>query len=98
LTLGVIFMAPPWREPCSLARPAEVNMADTVELDDIDLPLPGSTFVVRVHQAASGEVSGTLERVRTGEKRRFRGLDGLVALMAQMMEERGDHASPVGSA
>jgi len=31
-------------------------------------------------------LSGTIERVRTGEKHRFRGLDALGPLIAQMVE------------
>ena len=47
----------------------------------------GSTFIVRVTSADAGQLSGTVERVRTGEKHRFSGLEGLGALIAGMVGE-----------
>lgn len=43
------------------------------------------TFIVRVTSADAGEIAGTVERVRTGEKHRFTGLDGLGALIARIV-------------
>jgi hypothetical protein len=45
-----------------------------------------STFVVRVDRDASGNVSGVIERVRTGEKEGFRGLEAIGGLIARMVE------------
>lgn len=43
-------------------------------------------FVVRVTIGGKTALSGTIERVRTGEKHRFKGLDALGPLIAQMVE------------
>jgi len=47
----------------------------------------GPSFIVRVTSAGAGQLSGTVERVRTGEKHQFRGLKGLRALIAGMVVE-----------
>jgi hypothetical protein len=49
----------------------------------VELPASAQTFIVRV--TADGAIAGTVERVRTGEKHRFRGLESLAALIVQMM-------------
>ena len=48
---------------------------------------PGLTFIVRVTPADADQLTGTVERVRTGEKQRFIGLEGLGALIAGMVGE-----------
>ena len=45
------------------------------------------TFVVRISCHADGGVSGVIERVKTGSKRRFEGCDGLGALVARMLAD-----------
>lgn len=52
----------------------------------MELPAPARTFILRVMPAKGGEIAGTVERARTGEKHRFRGLTRLGALIAQMLE------------
>jgi hypothetical protein len=41
------------------------------------------TFVVRVQATEAGELAGTVERLRTGEKQHFRGVDALARLIEQ---------------
>ena len=43
-------------------------------------------FVVRVTQDETGVTGGIVERLSTGEKARFRGLDALGDLVARMVE------------
>jgi hypothetical protein len=43
------------------------------------------TFIVRVTLADGGEIAGTVERVRTGEKHRFTGVDALGTLIVQIV-------------
>ena len=45
------------------------------------------TFVVRVSCHADGAVSGVVERVKTGSKRRFEGCDALGSLVARMLAD-----------
>ena len=40
------------------------------------------TFIVRLSPANGGRLTGVVERVRTGEKHRFDGLDDLGAVLA----------------
>jgi len=49
---------------------------------------PQITFVVRVSTDRAGVIAGVVERVRTGEKARFQGLEDLGALIARMIEGR----------
>lgn len=42
------------------------------------------SFIVRVSWGEAGKVTGTVERVRTGEKRLFAGIETLPELIAQM--------------
>jgi hypothetical protein len=44
------------------------------------------TFVVRVREAAAGELAGTVERLRTGEKQPFRGIDALARLIEEAVQ------------
>jgi hypothetical protein len=41
------------------------------------------TFIVRLSPARGDQLTGVIERVRTGEKHRFDGLDGLGAVLAR---------------
>ena len=45
-----------------------------------------STFVVRLVHDGEGGISGVLEQVRTGEKVRFTGLDGVAPALAAMLD------------
>jgi hypothetical protein len=45
---------------------------------------PQITFIVRVSTDRTGVIAGVVERVRTGEKARFQGLEALGALIATM--------------
>jgi len=48
-------------------------------------PMPRmKTFVVRVSGHEPDELTGTVERVQTGEKHRFRGADALAGLIARL--------------
>lgn len=48
-----------------------------------------STFVVRIDRDDGGNVTGVIERVRTGEKEPFRGLESIGGLIARMLEAEG---------
>lgn len=56
----------------------------------MELLAPARTFIVRVTAAGNGEIAGTVEQVRTGERQRFQRLKGLGVLVAQMMAEEPD--------
>jgi hypothetical protein len=51
-------------------------------------------FVVRVRRSGGDGVTGVVERVRTGEKQRFRGAEALGPLIVEMLER--DAAPPDG--
>ncbi len=45
------------------------------------------TFIVRVSADEAGRVSGIVERVRTGEKERFYGVEAIAPIIARMVEK-----------
>jgi hypothetical protein len=47
------------------------------------------TFVVRAARGSDGRLGGVVERVRTGEKRRFEEAGAIGALIEQMVAEEG---------
>jgi hypothetical protein len=47
------------------------------------------TFIIRITHGSGGRVSGTVERVRTGEKERFTDTAGVGAVIERMLES--DH-------
>jgi hypothetical protein len=47
------------------------------------------TFIVRVSRGDGGRLAGIVERVRTGEKHRFRGVGGMPAPIAGMLAAAG---------
>jgi hypothetical protein len=49
-------------------------------------------FVVRVTQDETGATGGIVERLSTGEKARFRGLEALGGLIARMIERGRESA------
>lgn len=57
-----------------------------------------ASFVVRTVQDARGEVSGVIERVATGAKEAFTGVQAIGPVIARMLEGEGarlpDAASP----
>ena len=54
------------------------------------------TFVVRVSCHPDGGVSGVVERVKTGSKRRFEGRDALAALVVRMVDDAQTETSTQG--
>jgi hypothetical protein len=44
------------------------------------------TFVLRLVRDRAGGISGVVERVRTGEKARLEGLDGIAPALAAMLD------------
>jgi hypothetical protein len=61
------------------------------------------TFIVRLVRSEADDVEGIVERVRTGEKARFRGFDALGPTIRRMLEgdvpglpADDDRASPAG--
>ncbi len=54
-------------------------------------------FIVRVTTGGRAPLSGTIERVRTGEKHRFEGLEALAPLIAQMVDYRVDEPRVEGT-
>ncbi len=59
----------------------------------MDAPERQQSFIVRLSRREAGEVTGTVERVQTGEKRRFTGLETLPELIAQMSGVAGGSAA-----
>lgn len=45
------------------------------------------SFVVRLTRSDGGQVTGVVERVRTGEKVRFEGVEGVCRVIARMIGE-----------
>jgi hypothetical protein len=44
-----------------------------------------ATFIVRVRRDGAGRLTGVVERVATGEKRRFQGAEGLAGVIQGML-------------
>ena len=53
-----------------------------------------ASFVVRAVQDAHGKVSGIVERVATGAKEAFAGSAAIGPVIARMLHETGEPASP----
>ena len=51
-----------------------------------------SSFIVRIDRDDLGEVSGVVERVRTGVKEAFHGVDEIGALIVRMVEAESSEA------
>jgi hypothetical protein len=45
------------------------------------------TFIVRVSCDDAGRLTGIVERARTGEKHRFRGVSGVATLIERMVKK-----------
>lgn len=52
------------------------------------------TFIVRIARAEDAGLTGIVERVRTGEKHRFHGLEELAPLLARLLAAAGVDAVP----
>lgn len=52
----------------------------------MDEPAEFITFVVRLQRVGAREVVGVVERVKTGAKARFEGVDGIGRAIAGMLE------------
>ncbi len=48
---------------------------------------PRAAFIVWLGRDAAGQLEGTVERARTGEKHRFHGLDAIAGLLQRMTED-----------
>src|SRR5215471_9664096 len=53
---------------------------------------PRSSFIVRIDRDDTGGVSGVIERVRTGAKEAFHGVDQIGAVLARMVEAERSEA------
>jgi hypothetical protein len=53
-----------------------------------------STFIVRVDRDDQGGISGVIERVRTGAKEAFRGVEAISGVIARMVEAEGVPPAP----
>jgi hypothetical protein len=60
----------------------------------MDTPASGVTFIVRLSPVHGGRLTGVVERVRTGEKQRFDGLDSLGAVLARAVAPAADPGGP----
>ena len=60
-------------------------------MDKIDDPRRPDTFVVRLVPGQTQALSGLIHNVRTGERRRFEGLEGLGVAIEDLI--RGDTGS-----
>ena len=49
---------------------------------------------MRILQDEAGKVSGVVERVKTGEKQRFEGLEALSELIAEMLGKEEESTQP----
>ena len=52
-------------------------------------PLAVLTFIVRITRDPAGRLRGTVERVRTGQKERFRDAEGIGGVIERMLQD--DH-------
>jgi hypothetical protein len=58
----------------------------------MDAPERPMSFIVRLSWGDAGKATGTVERVASGEKRRFAGIETLPELIAQMSGVTGGSA------
>ena len=52
------------------------------------------TFIVRVTDMGAGRLTGTVERVRTGERHRFQGAEALARIIDGAVEAERTGAGP----
>ena len=62
----------------------------------METPQASMTFIVRVRPGEPGQVSGIVERLKTGEKHRFHGVEAIGPLIAEMVRQEGT-SSPGGN-
>ena len=53
----------------------------------MDKPAEFMTFVIRLQRGAAEEIAGVVERVKTGEKARFRGVDTIGPVIVRMLAD-----------
>ena len=68
----------------------QIPPSDEPQMDVIEPIVQRTALVVWVGRDKAGNVEGTVERARTGEKERFQGLDGLAQVIARMAEHGHD--------
>jgi hypothetical protein len=52
------------------------------------------TLIVRLARDAAGAITGVIERVRTGQKERFEGIDGLTAVVTRLAAQEPTAEAP----
>jgi len=60
-------------------------------------PATPMTFIVRALLDDAGQLSGVVERARTGEKQRFYGVTAISPLIAQMVASEGQEIAECAS-
>lgn len=58
-------------------------------MESTEHPGEYTTLIVRVRQDDAGRLSGVVERVRTGEKVQFHGLETLIRAIAALLSVAG---------
>jgi hypothetical protein len=61
----------------------------------METPRPAIAFVVRVIASDGGRLKGTVERVRTGEKHHFDGIESVSRLIEQMARTQAEDSIPL---
>ena len=61
----------------------------------METPRPAIAFVVRVIASDGGRLKGTVERVRTGEKHQFDGIESVSRLIEQMARTQPEDSIPL---
>jgi hypothetical protein len=61
----------------------------------METPRPVIAFVVRVIASDGGRLKGTVERVRTGEKHHFDGIESVSRLIEQMARTQAEDSIPL---
>ena len=61
----------------------------------METPRPPIAFIVRVIAVESGRLTGTVERVRTGEKHHFEGIEAVSRLIEQMARTQAEDPMPL---
>ena len=62
----------------------------------MDAPRRPATFIVRISRDATGEIIGSVQRVRTGERRPFHRAEAIGALIVEMIATGGPEDAESG--
>ena len=62
----------------------------------MEAPRRPATFIVRIYRDAAGETSGSVQRVRTGERRAFHGAETIGALIVELLATDGPEDAGFG--